>query len=554
MANLIEFKLFAPRNKAAAPVGSFSNCPIPMQKGKDGYFRALVELEDGTHQYKFRVQSKSWSSKPDEWVEVNDPYAKEIDSETQSSLIQVEQGKPVVAPYRWQYDDQPLPDNHELVIYEIFIADFSGGEADPFQRGTYQDVIDKLDYLSDLGINAIELMPVNDCGEAYSWGYLPVYFFANQTTYGSLEKLKQLVDECHSRGIRVILDQVYNHSSENSPLLKIDRDYWYFHDRHYPENSHDYWGPELNYDNYDQNLQVYPTRQFIEDVARYWIQEFHIDGIRYDAVKLINNDEYLKQLTDVARSAAGEKPFYNIGECVPERPSVVRPEGAMDACWHDSFCHFLLEHLSGKTFDLDQLKQVLQPERQGYPPEATKLINFISNHDQNQLMADLGEQNIFDQEAFQRIKCGTALLMTAVGVPMLWMGQEIGEYKSKATNAPNKIDWTVLKNQSNQDLLQYNRKLIALRKQNVALQSNQIEFFYEDPAHRVLAYLRKGDGNAKVVVIVNFSEQKLINYRIQNFPQLGRWCEWLKNEVVEIEDTAFETDLASFEARVFVQC
>jgi 1,4-alpha-glucan branching enzyme len=208
-------------------------------------------------------------------------------------------------------------------------------------------------------------------------------------------------------------------------------------------------------------------------------------------------------------------------------------------------------HLSGKTFDLEQLKQVLDPQRQGYPAGTTKLINFLSNHDQNPLMAELGEHNIFDEDAFQRIKCGTVLLMTAVGVPMLWMGQELGEYKPKATNEPNKIDWTVLKNKLNHDLWEYHRRLIALRKQNTALQSHLIEFFHENPQHKVFAYLRWDNETAKVAIIVNLSEQTLTDYEISDFPQ-GRWCDYFENGIVETEGTQFKTNLASFQARIFI--
>ncbi|MBD1997689.1 hypothetical protein H6G00_13800 [Leptolyngbya sp. FACHB-541] len=232
MPTSIEFKLLAPHNKAAVLMGSFSDWnEIPLRKDDKGYFRTSVELDDGAYQYKFRVQSKSWSHEPDEWVEINDPYMTEIDSSTGNGVVRIKDGERIVDDYVWYHDDKPLPENHELVIYELLVSDFFRGSQDDHQghyQGRYINVIEKLDYLCELGVNAIELMPVNETPGDYNWGYIPSYFFAPKPEYGSTQELKHLIDECHARGIRVILDQLYNHSSEESPLLHIDRDYWYY--------------------------------------------------------------------------------------------------------------------------------------------------------------------------------------------------------------------------------------------------------------------------------------------------------------------------------------
>lgn len=147
-----------------------------MEKDKKGYFRTQVELEDGDYQYKFRVRSKSWFFEPDQWVEVVDPYATDIDNSTQNGVVRLKDGERIVDTYVWQHDDTPLPQDYELVIYEMHIGDFSGGEDDPYARGKYKHVVEKLDYLCELGINAIELMPVKEYPEDYSWGYNPAIF------------------------------------------------------------------------------------------------------------------------------------------------------------------------------------------------------------------------------------------------------------------------------------------------------------------------------------------------------------------------------------------
>lgn len=550
MANPIEFNLFAPYNQGAALVGSFSNwAEIPMKKGNDGYFRVTVDLEDGVYQYKFRVQSKSWFFEPDQWVDVTDPYATDVDGQSseENGIVRIKDGERIVDTYVWQHDDHPLPADHELVIYELHVADFSGGEADSKARGKYQHVIEKLDYLCELGINAIELMPVKEYPGDYSWGYNPRHFFATESSYGTTADLKRLIDECHGRGIRVIMDGIYNHSEASCPLTQIDHDYWYHHAPRDPENN---WGPEFNYEHYDEKLDTYPARRFIGEVVRYWVKDFHIDGIRYDAARQIANYDFMHWIVQEAKQTAGEKPFYNIAEHIPETPSITNIDGPMDGCWHDSFYHCVLAHITGETFDIEQLKDVLDAKRQGFMG-ATNVVNYLTNHDHNHVMAELGDRGIFDEAAFRRRKLGAVLVMTAMGVPMIWMGEEFGEYKPKTSNSA-KIDWTLLKNDLNHSLLDYYKGLIHLRKSNPALHTANINFFHENPEAKVLAYTRWNDEGSRVVVVANFSDQFLAGYTIPDFPADGTWHEWTGNYDLDAGGGNLMTDLGEFEAKVFV--
>ncbi|MBD2302974.1 alpha-amylase family glycosyl hydrolase [Nostoc sp. FACHB-190] len=550
MANPIEFSLFAPYNEGAALIGSFCDWQeIPMIKGEDGYFRTTVELEDGVYKYKFRVQSKSWFFEADQWVDVTDPYATDVDEigGKDNGVIRIKDGQKIVDTYVWHHDDKPLPPDHELVIYELHVGDFSGGEDDPDARGKYKHVIEKLDYLCDLGINAIELLPVKEYPGNYSWGYNPRYFFAPESSYGSTNELKQLVDECHSRGIRVIMDGIYNHSESSSPLTQIDHDYWYHHAPRDPDNS---WGPEFNYEFYDENLETYPARKFIGDTVRFWIEEYHVDGIRYDAARQIANYDFMHWIVQEAKKTAGAKPFYNVAEHIPETTSITNIDGPMDGCWHDSFMHTVTAHICGDSFDLENLKDVIDPKRQGFMG-ATNVVNYLTNHDHNRVMVELGNRNIFDEEAFRRIKLGVAILMTAVGVPLVWMGQEFGEYKPK-TQESSKIEWTLLSNDLNGGLFNYYKGLIHLRKNNHALYTANIDFIHENHEAKVLAYSRWNDEGSRVVVVANFSENFLAGYHVPNFPCGGTWHEWTGNYDVEAGDNGIMTDLGPYEAKVFV--
>lgn len=167
----------------------------------------------------------------------------------------------------------------------------------------------------------------------------------------------------------------------------------------------------------------------------------------------------------------------------------------------------------------------------------------------------MGDRGIFDTEAFKRAKLAAVLLMTALGIPMLWMGEEFGEYQQKSEDVtkPQKINWSLLSGDQNYNLFEYYQKLIALRKQNLALQSDNIEFSHENPDDKVLAYTRWNEQNSRVLVIINFSDQNLTRYQIQNFPTVECWQDYFDNREVEVKEDALVTDLPSYTAKIFVE-
>lgn len=529
-------------------MGEFSNWEeLPMDKGKDGYFRTHIDLSDGAYQYKFKVQSKSWFLEPDQWIEVIDPYATDIDNPTQNAIIRIKDGTVIVDEYVWKHDDVLLPPDHQLVIYEMHVADFSGGEDDRFARGQFKHVLEKLDYLCELGVNAIELMPVKEYPGDYSWGYNPRHFFAMESSYGSTADMKRMIDECHARGIRVLIDGIYNHSEASSPLTQIDHDYWYHHSPRDPDNN---WGPEFNYEHHDEILDVRPAWQFVGDVVKFWVEEYHIDGIRYDAARQIANYDFMHWIVQQAKEHTGAKPFYTVAEHIPETPTITGIDGPMDGCWHDSLYHCVLEHICGDTFDLERLKDAIDCKRQGFLG-VTNVVNYTTNHDHNRVMVELGDREIFNEEAFKRAKLGAVLVVTAIGVPLIWMGEEFGEYKPKTPESA-KIDWTLLGNEQNRSLFDYYKGLISLRKTNGALFSETIDFFYEDPDSKVLAYVRWNDEGSRVVVVANFSDDFLGGYTVSNFPENGTWHEWTGDYDVEASEQQIMLDLGGYEAKVLV--
>lgn len=547
--NTIIFSLFAPNNKAANLIGDFSEWKeIEMEKSDDGFFRTSVKLADGAYQYKFNIQSKSWFYAEDEWQTVNDPYATDVDRETGNSILRVKDGHKIVDEYEWKHDFTYLPNNYQIVIYELHVGDFSGGENDPFNRGKYPNVVEKLDYLAELGVNTIELMPVKESPGENNWGYSPVNYFATDSKYGTTDQLKQLIDECHGLGIRVIADGVYNHASTENPLTQIDHDYWFHHD---PKDPDENWGPEFNYELFDANHNSYPARKFILDSIHFWINEYHIDGIRYDAARQLGNFEAMRDFVQITRESSPMKPFFNVAEYIPTNPIITAPKGPMDACWNDSFMFPVVNFLKSGALNLEEIKNAIDCKRLGFT-DAISVVNYLSNHDQNRLMKILGENGILGAEAFRRAKFGAVILFAAVGIPMIWMGEEFGEY-AELREEVNKINWTLLENDENKQLFEHYKTLINLRKTHPALQTPNVSFFHEDAETGVLGFLRYTDDGQLIVVILNLSGKALENYAINSFPENGEWHEWLKNYDTTIEENALIVSLESFEALIFVK-
>ncbi len=542
-----EFRLFAPNNNKAALIADFSDWKdIPMRKGEDGYFTVKQVLGDGQYQYRFNIQSKSWFNPEDEWKTITDPYATNVDPETQNAVLKLKAGVKIVDEYVWTSDETPLPENDRLVIYEMHIGDFSGGEEDGMSRGKYTDVIAKLSYLADLGINALELMPLKSNPGDFNWGYSPIHYFTPEESFGTTEQLKELIDKCHELGIRVIVDGVYNHASTENALTQIDHDYWFRREGKDPEQN---WGPEFNYEATDEKLGINPALKFITDSIKFWIFEYRIDGVRFDAAKQINNFDALREFVADTREMTAMKPFFTVAEFIPPSPIVVEPEGPVESVWNDSFMYAMVEYLSGEPLDLEKIKNAIDPTRLGFK-NTTSITNYLANHDQNRLFRKLGEKGILDDELYVRAKLGATLLMTSVGVPMIWMGEEFGEY-SQMSEQSNKIDWTLLENTSNKDLHDHYKLLIDLRTEHEAFQSVNLSFFHENAEYGVLAFHRFNDTGSDAVIVLNLSDDDIENYTIPNFPLNGTVRELIRDAEIDVADKTLTTNLRRREGLVY---
>jgi maltooligosyltrehalose trehalohydrolase len=330
----------------------------------------------------------------------------------------------------------PLED---LVFYEVHVGTFTA-------EGTFEALIPHLGGLRELGVTAIELMPVAQFPGTRNWGYDGVYPFAVQGSYGGPDGLRKLVDACHGRGLAVFLDAVYNHlGPEGNYLREFGH---YFTDRYRTP-----WGEAVNFDGPDSD-EV--RRYFIEN-ARSWIEDFHIDGLRLDAIHAIRDfsaQPFLGELAAVVgKSAAGlNRRVYLVAESNLNDVRVVRAaeQGGLglDAQWTDDFHHALHVLLTGERTgyytDFSGLEDLATAYRQGYvytgqfsafrrrrhgsSPRglpARRHVVCAQNHDQ--VGNRLGGERLASQVSFEDSKLAAAAVLLSPFLPLLFMGEEYGE-------------------------------------------------------------------------------------------------------------------------------
>jgi maltooligosyltrehalose trehalohydrolase len=345
----------------------------------------------------------------------------------------------VVDPsYDWRDAGFPGLGRKGLVIYELHVGTFT-------REGTYRAAAAELKELSELGITAIELMPLADFSGRFGWGYDGVDLWAPTRLYGEPDDLRSFIDSAHRHGIGVILDVVYNHLGPSGNFLKQFSPA-YFSDRYDNE-----WGEPLNFDGPDSA----PVREFFAQNARYWIEEFHFDGLRLDATQSIfdaSERHVVAEIVAAARAAAHAhgKSVFIVAENEPQDPRLVRSgeRGGYggDALWNDDFHHTARVALTGRHeayySDYRGTPQELisalkwgylyqgqryswQNGRRGQPSldlEATQYVTYLQNHDQ--VANSLGGERLDRMTSPAELRALTALLLLAPPSPMLFQGQE----------------------------------------------------------------------------------------------------------------------------------
>ena len=336
--------------------------------------------------------------------------------------------------YQWQAKDWKRPAWNGQIVYECHIGTFTQG-------GTYRTTIAKLDYLADLGVTAVEFMPVAQSAGTRGWGYDGVMLFAPFSAYGTPDDLRELIDHCHQRGLAVILDTVFNHLGPEGNFSHQFSDFYFHMGKDNP------WGQNFNLDGPNSE----PVRTVLRQNIRYWLEEFRVDGFRMDATHMVHDESKLHLLAEAAE-IAHEMGGFMIAEDDRNARSILEPKEKggwdFDAVWSDDFHHVMRVSQTGEQQHFYSMvkgtpEEMVKVIREGwlytgqrsefhkanrgtpvadFAPE--HLVFCISNHDQagNRLLGDRFHQGI-DAAAYRAL---SLFLCLVPYTPMLFMGQEWG--------------------------------------------------------------------------------------------------------------------------------
>lgn len=566
--NLVEdgtvtFILMAPYKPYVSVVGEFNGWDIhahPMFFDGNRLWWATISLTEPTR-YQFYVEIDDVVNR----VRVGDPYARQVqwDNNGPNAYLGFSE------PYSWQDDGWQPPSLDDLIIYELCVRDF-GGRREPHadRYGTFADVAARLPYLRDLGVNAIQLLPVAEFPMNSAWGANPVFFMAPERTYGTPSDLKALVDTAHHHGIAVIVDLVFNRGWQDHPFYLMyppllspdgqpvaDWNPFFIH-------SWQADGPSVHFDCFSDL-----TLTYLRDVVRFWLEEYRVDGLRFDGVAALDFElgnprrpffDPERGIAALAKAARQVNPkailladYTVVPGSNPAKSSVrLANETEVDAVWSEMFPGVMANVLSeGWQWEREPMTYVVSGCREVGFSAGHQLIKSLASyrtvrpvhnikfHTFYRLQADpsVGERYATsDDVAMRKARLGLLMLFTSVGTPMLLAGQEFAE-DSASTVFFNPLDWTMLEREKNQAHLDFCRQLIRLRHKHLALRTANVEFYPDDFAvEKLIRFKRWDEAGSIVVVALNFANHPR---QVQlGFPELGRWCEVLSGEWIEVTD------------------
>jgi maltooligosyltrehalose trehalohydrolase len=518
---------------------------LPLEREERGYHCAIIEGVEPGSLYLYRLDSQK---------ECPDP-ASRFQPEGVHGLSQV-----VDPRFSWRdssWFGLPL---EKYIIYELHVGTFT-------QEGTFDAIIPYLEGLKELGITAVELMPVAQFPGNRNWGYDGVYPFAVQDSYGGPGGLKRLVNACHLEGLAVVLDVVYNHLGPEGNYIG---DFGpYFSDRYKT-----LWGAALNFDGPHSD----EVRRFFTENALYWITDFHIDALRLDALHAILDitpKTFVEELAASVHEKAEQlgRPVNLMGEStLNDRRLLCLPElggYGLDAQWNDDFHHSLHAMLTGEKTgyyqDFGRLQHLVKAFQEGfvYSGEysvyrqrrhgtsskdipAQRFVVFAQNHDQ--VGNRVGSERLGQLVTFEELKLSAGVVLLSPFVPLMFMGEEYGETapfpyfishsdpslvdavrqgrrqefaafqwqgelpdpQDEATFIQAKLSHD-LRNQGHHRILrEFYKELIRLRRENPALaclSKDTMEVLGYEESHVLL--VRRWSGSDEVVIIFNFGDDKL---------------------------------------------
>jgi 1,4-alpha-glucan branching enzyme len=553
-----DFRVWAPNATAVHVTGSFNEWADPgftLAGEGEGIWSGSIEGVEEGEEYKFRLTT------PEGVLLKVDPRVRVFDPDSGNGVIYRD-------TFDWEGVEWETPSLNELVVYELHVGTFGCGKRGGV--GTFGEVIRRLPYLKDLGINAIELMPPTEYPGETSWGYNPSHPFAVESDYGGPDGLKTLIREAHRQGIAVLLDVVYNHFGPDS------LDLWQFDG--WSENGmggiyfYNDWKSETPWGDTRPDYGRHEVRQYLRDNALMWIEEFRADGLRLDAVSYIRRtkghdhhesvdlpegwqvlqwiNKDLKQHSHRIISVAED-----LGSNAALTAWVDDGGAGFDTQWDSSFVHpvrAVLESPEDDDRDIGALVSAIIPSWQG---DAFRRVIYTESHDEvangrQRLVSEIDPGNPASVWARRRALQAAGLVLTSPGVPMLFQGQEFledGWFDDREA-----LDWE--KARRFRGIRMAYRDLIAMRRNlggfSRGLTGQHVDVFHRDAENKVLAWHRWHEGGPRdsTVVILNLSHREYEFYEL-TLPAAGEWIVRFNADWTGYSADFGDADLFSVEGR-----
>lgn len=453
--------------------------------------------------------------------------------------------------YTWQNDDFERPDQKDLIVYEMLVRDFVDAR-------NYATLIDTLDYLDRLGVNAIELMPVNEFENNNSWGYNPSYHKALDKYYGTPVDFKRFVDACHARGMAVIIDVVYNHAFGQNPFVQM-----WFDGK--PTEDNPYFNVDARHPfnvGFDMNHESEATKEYTKNIMRYWIDEFHLDGFRFDLSKgftQTNNPDnvgawgaydasriaILKDYADECWATGGNDFYVILEHFAANNEEQELTDYANGMMVWGNMNHNYSGAAEGKSNN--NLYGVTHISRGFSEP---RLIGYMESHDEERIAYNCQEDGNFSVANNYYISAiGTTLrrqelistfFYPIVGPKMLWQFGELGydvsiNFNGRTGEKP--VLWNYYEEEPRRRLYDITRSLIHLRKTYPVFQEGVAEY---PNSSSVRKQIRIDGEDIDVIILGNFN----VTPRTMDaeFHQSGTWYEYFSGNTIEVTDvnTTFE--------------
>ena len=524
------FRVWAPNATAVRVAGTFNNWNMtshPLVSEGNGYWSTDVNFVYAGTQYRYVITGPAGT------IWKNDARANQLTNSTGNSIVVNHDA------YAWQTANFQIPSWNKLVVYELHIGTF-GQTPDGVLPANFDEARLKLDHLADLGVNAVQVMPIWEFPQNVSWGYNGAHPYAVESAYGTPTDLKEFVDAAHARGIAVFSDLVFNHIGPNDVDL-WQYDGWsqnagggifFFQD----SRANTPWG------NTRPDYGRGEVRSYIRDNVLYWLEEYRLDGHRMDGTKYIRKVDQagpdipegwslLQWINDSVNQQFPAK--ISICEDLDNNAWLTKTTGAggagFDSQWDAQFYWPVRGNLitpNDVDRDMFAIKNAILAN---YNADAFQRVIYTESHDevangQSRMPEAIWPGNAASWFSKKRSTLGAAVVMTAPGIPMLFQGQEFLEDGWFADTDP--VDWT--KSTTFAGIKALYKDLIALRKNNAGLTNGlsgqSTNVFHVNNSWKMLGFHRWMNGGEKddVVVVMNFSSTPRTGYRV-GFPRAGRW-------------------------------